>query len=124
MIMPGMDFSISERGESSGVTVFLFRGDITAAHGRTLRAFFVGLPAIDVHKVAIDMSGVNYMASVGIGELSHAHQLLGDHQGGLALAALTPRIRELLKLSRMDTILTIRETVDEAVATLAAPPAA
>lgn len=117
-----MDFSISERGETGGATVFNFRGDITAAHGRMLRAFFIGLPSTGVKCAVIDMSDVNYMASVGIGELVHAHHLLRDGGGGLALANLTQRIRDLLKLSRMDTVLTIRPTIDEAVAVLTAPP--
>lgn len=113
-----MEFSISERSGGEGVAIFRFQGDITAAHGRQLRAFFTGLPATGATRIVVDLSGVNYMASVGLGELVNAHQLLEHAGGALAVASPQQRVKELFHLSRIDAVLQLHATVDAAVAAL------
>lgn len=121
--MAKIDFNIAPAGKTGDAAVYQFRGDITTSHGRMLHTFFDGLPAAGVKQAVIDMSGVKYMASIGLGELACGYNLLRGTGGGLALACPTPRVRELLKLSRMDTVLIVRDTVADAATTLAAPPA-
>lgn len=71
------------------------------------------------HKLAIDMSRVAMLASAGIGSLISVHQACAKAGGSMAIFGLDPAIAELLKLTRMDRMLVITPTRDDALRALA-----
>ncbi len=69
--------------------------------------------------VIIDFSAVPYISSVGLRVLMLAARQVSAQKGWLAIAALTPLVREVFSISRFDLILKTFGTVDEAVAAFA-----
>lgn len=55
--------------------------------------------------VALDMSRVDFLSSVGLRALMIAHKQCQANAGKLVLFALTPVVREVFSISRFDTVL-------------------
>jgi|TARA_R110000782_G_scaffold57258_35_gene119895 anti-anti-sigma factor len=70
------------------------------------------------HKLVIDMSKVAMLASAGIGSLISLHHACAKAGGRLVICALDPQIAQMLKLTRMDKMLTIVESRDAAAQAL------
>ena len=67
----------------------------------------------------VDMSQVDFVASIGIGMLVRTAKTLQSQ--GVSLVLLTPQktVREVLELSKIDKVIPIAESLDEAVGYLA-----
>jgi anti-sigma B factor antagonist len=66
-------------------------------------------------KVVIDLGGVEWMSSVGLGMLISALTTLKNNGGELKLAGVTKTIQSLLTITRLTTIFDTSDTVDEAI---------
>jgi anti-anti-sigma factor len=58
-------------------------------------------------KIALDLSAVGMVASVGLGMLVSLNRTAKTNKGKLALCQLASPIREVLKMTRLDSGLTI-----------------
>ena len=65
--------------------------------------------------VVLNLQHVSYIDSVGIGEIVRSFIHLGQCGGMLRLCAVSPRTREVLEATHLDTILQPVESEDEAV---------
>jgi anti-anti-sigma factor len=70
------------------------------------------------HKLVVDMSKVAMLASAGIGSLISLHQACAKAGGRLVICALDPQIAQMLKLTRMDKMLTIVDSREAAAQAL------
>lgn len=70
------------------------------------------------HKLIIDMSKVAMLASAGIGSLISLHQACAKAGGKMVICAIDPQIEQMLKLTRMDRMLVIVPTREQAVETI------
>lgn len=88
----------------------------------TAQAFQEGLlAALDGGKdraVALDMSGVDFLSSIGLRALMIAHKHCQANGARLALFALTPIVREVFSISRFDTVLRCFDERDPALISL------
>lgn len=66
-------------------------------------------------KVVLDLSGVDYMDSTGIGQISKAATRLQESGAEVRLASATGLVREVLAITRIDSVLSVSPTVDQAV---------
>lgn len=66
-------------------------------------------------RLIIDMSGVETISSTGFKMLVSASNRARDMKGDLVLAALTPRVREVLEMIGLDLVFAITETVEKAL---------
>ncbi len=64
----------------------------------------------------IDMSGVDYISSVGLRALMVASKQAEAQGGRIAIAALSPMVREVFEISRFDMVFKIYGTLDDALA--------
>ena len=62
--------------------------------------------------VILDLSQVNFLDSSGLGAVVAVMKLLGPDRP-LQLAALTPPVAKVFRLTRMDSIFTIHDTTPE-----------
>jgi anti-sigma B factor antagonist len=70
----------------------------------------------DQRRIVLDFERVQYLSSQAIGILLGMQKKLGAlKQGKLVLCGVGPRLMELLKITRLDRILTVKPTQMEAV---------
>jgi anti-sigma B factor antagonist/stage II sporulation protein AA (anti-sigma F factor antagonist) len=69
-----------------------------------------------VHSLVIDLSGVEYISSVGLRVLMIAAKKLREQHARLAVAALQSVVTEIFVISRFDRILEVHTTLDAALA--------
>lgn len=73
--------------------------------GKENQLLCIALPLIEQTDLTLDMSSVNTMDAAGIGALVYLLQRADYHQNTLALVNASPRVRELLSLVHLDSIL-------------------
>ena len=65
--------------------------------------------------VVVDMSGVNWMNSSGLGMLMAGMTTLRGSGGDLRLAGVSDRVRRPIEVTKLDRVLKIFGSVEEAV---------
>jgi len=102
-----------------GVTVVTIHGVIQLGDSaKELAKVLEGLLSEGGEAVLLDMEGIDYLDSTGLGELVGYLQRFAD--AGRRLALLNPhtRVVNLLKLTRLDEVFTIFSDREEALRTL------
>ena len=66
--------------------------------------------------LVLDLDGVDYMNSSGLGMLTAVHSLLRKEGGTLKLARPADRIKSLLSITKLNTLIDAYGSVDDAVA--------
>ena len=84
--------------EDSGTVVL--NGRLDAASAGEARHFLDEIQST----CRLDFSGLDYMASVGLGLLAAVQKRLMAHGDGLILAGLSPHLREVLSLAGFEGI--------------------
>jgi anti-sigma B factor antagonist len=77
-----------------------------------------GLIADGVSKLVIDVTGVDYMDSAGLGMLVYFFGTLRGKNGLLRICGVAPRLLSLLQLTKTDTFLSIDKSRDESLGAL------
>jgi anti-sigma B factor antagonist len=67
-------------------------------------------------KVVIDLGGVNWMNSSGLGILIGGLTTMRNNKGELKLANVTDRIQSLLMITKLLTVFETHDSVDKAIA--------
>lgn len=65
-------------------------------------------------RVILDLGCVNFLDSSGLGAVVAARKFLGEGSA-LELAALTPAVERVFRLTRMDSVFTIHRQVEDAL---------
>ena len=73
----------------------------------------------DSCKLVLDLSGVDYMSSVGLRELMLAAKQARAQGGTLVMSSLGGTLREIFQISRFDRVFTVFENVRDAIADIA-----
>jgi anti-anti-sigma factor len=68
----------------------------------------------DIH-IVLDLSGVEYMSSAGLREIVSALKKVKRSRGDVRIAQPTPRVREILEMAGLDTIIQIYDSQVDAV---------
>ncbi|MCX4242538.1 STAS domain-containing protein [Paraliomyxa miuraensis] len=67
----------------------------------------------------IDLAGVTYIDSSGVGELVGAYTTAANQGGQLKLAAISIKVVDVLRMTHLIQVFETYDTVDEAVASFA-----
>lgn len=114
-----MDKKIPCRIESrleGDVVVIACEGRITLGLAtNTLRNLMREALESGAKKLVVDFGGATQLDSTGIGELVGALSLANEKGAALKLARMPPKIRELLRVTRLDTVFDVREGLEEAL---------
>lgn len=104
------------RREVGNVSVIEPKGKITIGEGDVLmRDEIQKLLAEDKKNLVLDLSGVSYMDSAGVGELVSVYTSVKNRGGELRLSGLTKKIKDLLSITQLMTIFDTYEDVDQAI---------
>ncbi|MEW6196205.1 MAG: STAS domain-containing protein [Bacteroidota bacterium] len=77
--------------------------------------FTILLHTEDVKKLIIDLSEVEYCDSSGLSAILLAFRILQTNEGLIRLASPTKNVKTLIEISQLDRVLTICNTVNEAI---------
>lgn len=66
-------------------------------------------------QVVVDMSGVKWMNSSGLGTLMAGLTTLRSSDGDLKLASLSDRVKRPIEITKLDQVLQIYDNIDSAV---------
>ena len=84
---------------------------------QTAQALYKVIDDEDQRKIVMDFGKVQYMSSQAIGIVLAMHKKLNSlADSKLVLCAVGPKLMDLIKLTRLDRLLTIKATQKEAVA--------
>src|SRR5262245_11220984 len=106
------------------VAVVTVTGELTLkkSHSTMLHDKIRALVQQGHRKVVVDVAGVSFVDSAGLGELVQTHSMIKNHGGALKLSGPTSRLRELLVLTRLTTLLGVYDDDQKAVASFGAQP--
>lgn len=89
-----------------------------AAFEAALAPHLAGCSA-DGHSLILDLSALDYISSAGLRILMLAAKQAKTVGGRILLAAPQPVVREILEISRFDRVFELRDSLAEALATVA-----
>ena len=106
----------SHRGEGDdGWTVVAVTGELELATAPRLRQEVVGLVGEGHVQIVLDLSGVDFVDSVGLGVIVSVLKRVRGRGGELVVAGPVPRVRRLFELTRLDEIIPLHDRVEDAV---------
>ncbi len=102
----------------NGVFVVDIIGRIVLGECGGLRETITNALADGERKLLLNLAEVHYMDSAGLGEIVRAYTSAAKVGGQLQLLKLTNRVRDLLLITKLCTILEVHDDESEAVASL------
>ncbi len=79
-----------------------------------LKSELVKINAEGVKSVVLDVSSVKYIDSSGLSSILVANRLCDNSNGKLILTGVTDHVMKLFKISQLESVLTILNTIEEA----------
>ena len=111
-----MSLEVQTRQVDSGATVVAPTGRLDVAGAPALKdAISEALKISGQAKVVIDMEGVSFVDSTGLGSVIAALKQIRSSQGDLRLAAPNQQVRVVLELTTLDRVFPYYSTVEEAL---------
>jgi anti-anti-sigma factor len=99
-------------GSKPGTVILRLSGPMTLTSVPPLRALFRGTEPPS-HTI-LDLSGVPFMDSAGMSEIINHEVYCRDKRVYLTLAGVTPRVLTMFRTTRLEQVLTLTPTVEEA----------
>jgi anti-sigma B factor antagonist len=110
------ELNINER-QAGDVTVLDMSGKITIGEGSVaLRSAIRRLLEEGKRRILLNLAGVSYIDSSGIGELVSSYTAINKEDGGqLKLLNLTQKIKDLLTITKLLTVFDVYDSEAEAL---------
>src|ERR1700732_3144941 len=109
------ELEIRER-QAGDVTILDMSGKITIGEGSVaLRTAIRRLLEEGKHKILLNLAGVGYIDSSGIGELVSSYTTINKDGGQLQLLSLTQKLQDLLTITKLLTVFDVYDTEAEAL---------
>jgi anti-sigma B factor antagonist len=100
----------------AGWTVVSVFGEVDVATAPELKERLTGLVNNGRAMLVLDLSGVDFLDSTGLGMIVSALKRARTHGGDLRIVCTESRITRLFEITGLDKALTVMPTVDSAVA--------
>lgn len=107
-----------ETSEQDGVHVVRVEGEIRTEDARSLGETFEGLLEEGEVDLVLDLGGVGYVTSAGLGHIVSIAAVLRRRGGNLAVCNLVPDVRKAFQITRIDKVVEVVPTVEAALETL------
>ena len=109
------ELDIKER-QAGDVIVLDMSGKITIGEGSVaLRSAIRRLLEEGKKKILLNLAGVGYIDSSGIGELVSSYTAINKEQGQLKLLNLTQKLQDLLAITKLLTVFDVYESESDAL---------
>jgi anti-sigma B factor antagonist len=107
-----LDLDVTER---NGHTVLAVRGEVDVYTAPRLRERIVELVSAGHRRIVVDLAGVEFLDSTGLGVLVGALKRVRSHEGDLSLVCRAPRILDVLEITGLTNVFAIHDSVEAAV---------
>ena len=110
-----MSLEVQTRQVDSGVTVVAPTGRLDVAGAPALKDAISEAVKNGQPRVVLDLEGVSFVDSTGLGSVIAALKQIRSSQGDLRLAAPNQQVRVVLELTTLDRVFPYYSTVEEAL---------
>jgi len=91
------------------------RGSVTISDAETLTAALEALAAKKTPLVVLDLSGMDFICSSGLGAIISGHVKSRHHSGVIKLVNPRPAVRRLLEMTRLTKLFPLYDSVESAM---------
>ena len=110
-----MDFSVDHTVTEDDIVVMVVSGPMDVATTPRLRNLLVRVIDDGHHRLVLDVSGVDFIDSIGLGVIVGMVHRLRPHDGSLAIAAPTEQTRAIFQITQLVRVIALHDTTDSAV---------
>ena len=116
-----MDLVLNEYSAAPGRTVIAVSGEIDVYTAPRLREMLIRLVDEEKYHLIVDMEGVEFLDSTGLGVLVGGLKRVRSHDGGIDLVCTQGRILRIFRITGLSKVFSIFDSVEQAVASHAHP---
>jgi anti-sigma B factor antagonist len=113
-LVQAMDYKVDKKGKY--VVVSTTASNLNTSNAPDLKSEFVILTNEGFRNIVLDMSSCEYCDSSGLSAILVANRLCEQLDGKFVLTGLQSEVESLIKISLLDTILNIKDSLDAAEA--------
>ena len=110
-----MDLSVETRVDGDA-TVVAVAGEIDVYTAPKLREHLIDLVSAGAYHLIVDMEGVEFLDSTGLGVLVGGLKRVRAHEGSLRLVCTQDRILKIFRITGLTKVFPIHASVSEALA--------
>jgi anti-sigma B factor antagonist len=110
-----MDFSVEYTVTDEGIVVLVINGPMDVATVPQLRDLMVRLIDEGHHRLVLDLGGVDFIDSIGLGVIVGVVHRLRPHDGSVAVAAPSEQVRQVLQITQLARVVALYDTTADAV---------
>jgi len=110
-----VDLSLSTRTEGDR-TIVVVGGEIDVYTAPKLREQLIDLVSSGNYNLVVDMEGVDFLDSTGLGVLVGGLKRVRAHEGSLRLVCTQERILKIFRITGLTKVFPIHSSVEEALA--------
>ena len=116
-----MELTLNVYSEAAGITVIAVGGEIDVYTAPKLREKLISLVEAGSYQLIVDMEGVDFLDSTGLGVLVGGLKRVRAHDGWIDLVCTQSRILRIFRITGLNKVFSIYDTVAEAEAAHANP---
>ncbi|TWT46071.1 Anti-sigma-B factor antagonist [Phycisphaerae bacterium RAS1] len=109
--LPELEVTVED---AAGTRTVVVRGDIDLNTSPELRDRFLALLETPAVRLIVDLAGVKYIDSSGVGTIVELRRKTERAGGKLVLCGLQPRVRDVFDITHLSRLFNIAVTQDEA----------
>ena len=117
-----MSFDVSTDTPQPGTVIVRFTGQFDFSHVATARTTINQLIEAGARLIIINLNGLDYIDSAGLGVLVGTLARLRDRNGELAVVCQSPRIRRVFEITRLTQLISLMDSESDALTARPAPP--
>lgn len=110
-----MDFNVDYTVTDDDIVVMVISGPMDVATTPGLRDSLVRLIDEGHHRLVLDLNGVDFVDSIGLGAIVGLVHRLRPHDGSLAMAAPSAQVRNIFQITQLVRVIALYDTTDAAV---------
>ena len=111
-----MDLGLEVDDGHQPYTVLSVKGEVDVYTAPRLREKLVELVSQGKHKIVVNLEGVDFLDSTGLGVLVGGLERLRSHEGDLTLVCTQHRILKVFEITGLTKVFAIHDSVEAAVA--------
>ena len=111
-----MELTLDVHSEGAGFTVIAVGGEIDVYTAPKLREKLISLVESGSYQLIVDMEAVEFLDSTGLGVLVGGLKRVRAHDGFIDLVCTQSRILRIFRITGLNRVFTIHNTVAEAIA--------